>query len=154
MLDRAAIQGSGTEGEPLGLTSALTGTSAASVAWSDLLAAEQSLAEAHVEPSAWIAAPAVSTLLRTRERTTGSGPIWTDRKVDGLPAYATGHVPAATAICGDFSALSLLVWGDGVEVAADPNTYFSSGKVVLRAMVRADVAITRPTSFEVLDSIT
>lgn len=143
LLDVAALAGTGSSGQPLGIINTAgigSLTIDATDAIGDALSAVQLVREAGTEPTAWVTTPAIVTALSKRERASGNGMVIEDGKLAGVPVIATTACPTGKAFVGDWSQLLIAVWGAGVELAVDPYTAFNTGKVSLRAMLHTDVA--------------
>jgi HK97 family phage major capsid protein len=167
-LDFAAIQGPGTGGSPTGVTatSGVTSVSGASFSLATSVTAVQDVAAANGianrETLGWIAPPATAGLLMNRMKvaTNSYSPVWEGSldsgSINAHPALSSLNVPSATAIFGDWSQVLVLSWGADapIEISANPYATFSSGSVVIRAMMSANIAIRHPVSFSVVSSIT
>jgi HK97 family phage major capsid protein len=154
-IDAAVLAGSGASGEPQGILGATdVGTQAgSSLAWAGVSNMIKLSAEANGEPSAFIGPPAVRDLLGQREKAAGSGLIWSDGRIDGLPAIATTSAPAATLFCGDWSQVVVVVW-DSLRVAVDDSTFFADGRYQFRVLIGVDVVIRSSAAFCTSSSIT
>jgi HK97 family phage major capsid protein len=159
-IDQAVINGSGADGEPLGLlgTSGIGSQSGTSLAHSGVVAMKASVSAANApdEAISYIAPPAVRALLETREKGAGNGHIWSTDRVADRPAHVSTTVPAATMICGAFSQIYLGFWGSGLEVEIDPRdpVLFKVGVIRARLIASLDVAVLHPSAFSVASSIT
>lgn len=154
-LDVAALQGSGAGGQPLGLVNkpGVFAQSGAALAWSGILAMREAVANGGAvdETQRFIGGPDVRRLLSARERAAGSGFIWDDGRVDGLPALAPRECPASTLICGDFGQLSIVVHG-GITVIVDPR-FNQSGTHRIVLLADVDVVVPRPEVFAVASTV-
>lgn len=162
-LDAAAIQGTGTLGQPQGIigttnVGAFTGTSLNRSALTNAQL-DVSTANAIVNGSiGYATTPAIANTLANRADTIEStkalwqGPLH-DGQLLGVRGLATTNVPSATAVYGDWSNLSFVSWGVA-EIAVDPITKFNYGSALVRLMLMVDIVPTRPAGFSVATSIT
>lgn len=156
-IQRAALQGSGNMGQPLGLvnTAGVGTQSGTALAWAGITAMLKQVEDAGAQPTAWIADPATAKILRGRPRVTGSdGMIWDHGKIGDFPAYATSAVPTGTLILGDWRQFVMAAWGDGISLAANPYHGFTSGVTAVRATLAFDCAAIRPAAFSIASSVT
>ena len=162
-LDAAAINGSGTNGQPLGIVGTpdvgtVTGTS---IAWAGILEAQSDVlsANALVNPGAfgYVTTPAIAETLSKRQGFSTNAPIWQGPldagTVGGAPAFSSTSVPAATIIAGDWSQLVICEFGPGVEVRVNPYADFPAGIVGFAMFYTVDCAVTFPTAFSVATSV-
>ena len=151
-LDVAALNGSGASGAPLGLlqNASVVATSGTSMNYSGLASMEENccLNDANDERLAWIAAPNVRRILRQRELNTGSGSLWPDATLLGHPAIVTSKMPSASLLCGDFSNLTVFLFGSrGLEVLVDPFTAFSTGRITFLVRLSVGLVVSFPGAF-------
>jgi HK97 family phage major capsid protein len=159
-IDQAVINGSGADGEPLGLlgTSGIGSQSGTSLAHSGVVAMKAAVSAANAPDAdiSYIGTPAVRALLETREKGSGNGHIWSADRVADRPAHVSTTVPPATMICGAFSQIYCGFWGAGLEVEIDPRdpVLFKSGVIRARLIASLDVAVLHPSAFSAATSIT
>lgn len=166
-IDVAALQGSGSGGQPTGITnlSGVNAVSGATFAWSTAVSAVGAIAAANAirnrRSLAWVAAPATAELLAERQLVSGYPKyIWKGNpdtgSIGGLRALGTANMPASTAIVGDFSQILILAWGDlsAIEIEANPFQNFASGDIAFRVLLPIGIAVRHPASFTVVSSIT
>lgn len=164
-IDTAAIAGSGTAGQPTGITntSGVGTTSGTSFSFATSITAAQAVATAKAiinrRALGWALPPAMAG--KFAQIAKGSAAFVLDGNADGGTinghrALASTIVPAATAIFGDWSQVLILSWGESaqVEIEFNPYSLFGSGDVVYRAILSCNVAIRHPLSFNVVGSIT
>lgn len=166
--DAALLNGSGASGEPLGIvgTSGIGSVTGASIAHAGIMEFQSDVlaANASVNASAfgYVTTPTVASTLSGRQRFTGSNdPLWLGALVEGTlggrKAMATGACPASTIVAGDWSSVALLDWG-GIEVGVNPYgadvAAYKAGLVGLRCFWSVDVAVLRPSSFSIAQSVT
>ena len=155
LVDQAVLNGSGVSGEPQGLfqTPDITSQSGTSLTWESVLAMKKAAAAANGEASAWIGTPATREILEGREKAAGSGFIWDDGRMAGIPAFATMGAPVASLCCGPWSSIVLGLWGD-VEVTVDPYTSWNTGVLQMRVMLHCDVAVLNRQAFVISATVT
>jgi HK97 family phage major capsid protein len=158
-LDRAAINGSGTSNQPLGVvgtsgiltdTYPLAGPDFASiVAMEDKLAANN----ADLGNLAYLTTPALAaTLKSTQKAPTSSEFIWAagrDRgtgEMNGFPAFATSNMVSDKLLFGNWNDLLMGVWG-AIDIEVDPYYDFAKGSIAVRVLAYVDFAVRHPESF-------
>jgi HK97 family phage major capsid protein len=162
-VDRAAIAGTGTAGQPTGLLNhgigSVTGTS---LGYAGALEFQTDVAANNAMDGGgrfgYVTTPAVAGLLMARQRFSGTdSPVWEGNlqsgKVIGFPALATNQVPAATMLFGDWAGVIIGEWG-AVELMVNPFSDFSRGILGVRCVYSLDVGIQNPGSFSAATSIT
>lgn len=161
-LDRAALNGSGTSGQPTGIINVpgVYTHSGTGLAQSGIQTMLQNVSEAGAQDDqlAFIGTPAVRALLAQRPMyesnlTPSPRDVWDGRSVAGFPAHATADAPTASLFLGAWQELVIAIWG-APEISINPSTYFSTGKLQMRVMLHADVAVRHPAAFAVATSIT
>ncbi len=160
-IDHGVLNGAGSA-EPLGLlnTTGIGATSGTALDYADVLAMQQSVAEANADDAvvSFVATPAVRTLLSARDVSTtgGAGMVWQNGRIAGQPGYVTTDMPSATLLCGAWPELLLAMWGPGIEVQINPDdpALFKTGAVQMRCLVSCDVGISHATAFNAATAIT
>lgn len=159
-VDQAAINGSGTNGQPLGVLNTL-GVQAQSGTTlnAGTLTMKRRSAEANVNDASitFLSTPAVRELLESRERATGGGRfVWDKDQVADRPALVSTDALTATMLCGDFSLIYLGIWGQGFVLEINPfdSAGFKSGLIQGRMLVSCDCAVLHPSGFVVATAIT
>jgi HK97 family phage major capsid protein len=159
-VDMAVLAGTGTAGQPLGITNTpgigtTTGTSLAQAGVTEM---KRKVSDANAPDTgiAFVGTPSIRELLEKRERATGLGFIWDADKVASRPAAASTSVPTATLICAHWPSIHLLLWGAGFQFQVNPfdTTGFKAGIIQARVLVSCDVAATYPSAIVVASSIT
>jgi HK97 family phage major capsid protein len=154
--DRAAIQGIGAAGEPLGLfnrESVKTVTFGGAATWAKAVNFEKQISAANGDDDAitFLAEPAVREKWRTLERFSGGGKaFWEDGNIcAGRSAYVTTDVPSTKICAGDFTKMIFASWGEGspVAVIVDPFTAKKSGKIEILVSLMGDVGVLREEVF-------
>jgi HK97 family phage major capsid protein len=162
LLIKAALNGSGLAGEPLGLLG-MSGTGAQagaglSHANTTNMVRKVRVANAGGSPSlAWLADPATLEVLEGRAKNgTGSGFIAADGRINGAPYHSNTGLPAGTAVVGAWAELVIASWGAGPIVEVTPwasAADFKAGIVACRVMLPVDVAARHPAAFTIATSV-
>jgi len=163
-VDLAALDGSGANGEPLGiLNTPNVGTfDGSTLDLAKLTNAQQDLADANASINdaslGYATTPTVASLLKARQRFSGSSTgVWegsvNDGMVEGVRAMTSTQVPTATMLYADWSQLLIGSWGI-LEVSTNPFENFQAGIIGVRAMWTVDIALRHVESFSVATSIT
>ncbi|MGP8033153.1 MAG: phage major capsid protein [Steroidobacteraceae bacterium] len=158
------LNGAGSNGQPHGIIG-LTGvgtSSGATIAWSTIVTAEQTVAAANaiIDPTrlAFVAPPATAGLMMNRFSSPKVQPLWegdlATGRVGGVQAFSTSSMPSATLLFGDFSTVLLPIWG-GVELLVDPfqgpsGSNFKTAQITVRIMITFDVMVRHGASFYTL----
>jgi HK97 family phage major capsid protein len=153
-LDRALINGSGTNGEPLGILKT-PGVVSGSIdlvgdTWSDLIALAEDVELSGASVTGICAHPSIKRSLRTRAilAAAGSGwPIWDLSGASGVKLLSTIDSPDGHLILGDWARAVILVWGDGPSLALDPYTFHATGMIQMRLVIHCDTALQHPQAF-------
>lgn len=147
-LDQAVLAGTGSSGQPTGLSAAAgVNEQSGAVTLANMLDAVKVLANAKAddEKIRFLTTPDIRRLLQAREATASTGRmLWKDDQLADKPASVTTDCPAATIFAGDWSTVLLALWGTGIEIIVDPYTNFKTGGIQVRALLHADVAFTKP----------
>lgn len=174
-LDKAIFQGTGANGQPLGViagagTYGITSTAiGAAASWSAFRAAvvRFMLANAAAGPNAvkLLIRPEVWSDLDDTFADEGSGITEWDRLIKNVPnvvmssnalAAPAGSPLASKALlttnAGGVSPIFVATWG-GVDLVRDPYAGAASGSLKLTAILTADVTVARPAQLEVLTGI-
>jgi HK97 family phage major capsid protein/HK97 family phage prohead protease len=182
-LDSAALQGTGSNGQPrgilnqAGINSVVGGTNGAAITFDHIIDLEGSIdVDNALEGSLYYLTNAkVINALKKLKSTTGEY-LWngtdnpltagTAGSINGYPVARTNQVPSnltkgsASGVCsavvfGNFSDLIVGNWGV-LEVLANPyGAGYNSGSVDIRAMQTIDINVRRPESFAVMtDALT
>lgn len=162
-VDGAVISGSRASGQPTGIlnTSGIGTTSGSSLGYAGLLAAQKTVADANsiLNPSAlaYVTTPAVSELLKGRQRFTGTdSPLWRgalhDGEIEGVRSVASKQISSATLLYGDWSSVIIPEWGV-LAIEVNPFADFKSSVVGIRCLWSVDVIVQNPSSFVAITSI-
>lgn len=161
-IDRAVLNGSGTNNEPTGIlnTSGIeSDTYSGSPAYSDIIGAETLVADHNADSpqSIYVTSPALRGMLKGTDIGTDTGQmIWTngapgEGMMNGYRALATKNMPADAVLFGDFSQVLFGEWGI-LELMADPYHEFEKGSVRVRALYSCDIALRHPKAFAAITS--
>lgn len=157
-IDNKIIQGSGSSNQPTGITNTSnvntdtwTGSPSHPV-WDDILEMEKQLADdkALFGNLHAITDPATMKSLKGQVKygtDAGAGFITEGKMMNGYPIQTTSNCPADTIIFGNWNELIVTEFMNGIALAADPYTNFSSGAVGFRAVMALDVNVRHPVSF-------
>lgn len=160
-IDAKGIAGDGTGNTPVGTlnTAGIGSTTYAnggSPDFADIVALEGTIASANADGSsiAYLVTPQLMTKLKSTDVGTDTGQfVYTTGKepgqgrMNGLPAYYSGNVPAGYAIAGNWASLIVAEWGS-MEIDVDPyGTNFASGTVSIRAFMDVDFNVRHAGAF-------
>lgn len=172
-IDRAAINGVGSNNEPMGIlnasgTNSVTAGANGGTVTYDLmvdLETQQALSNADVPPLAYLTNPkARGKLKKSAQISASTGiPVWYQGEVNGYRAEATNQVPSnltkgtSTTICSAaifarWDELLLGQWGD-IEFVIDPYTLAKRGDIVVTSYLMVDVGLRHPASFTVIKDL-
>lgn len=153
-LDRAILQGTGSNGEPTGLkyatgveqvTNILPETQFIS---SNAIAMESIAGTAGAYDLKWVTSPTQRKWLRQELSVPSTnGGLWRDGKILDYPAFVTTHCPSEEVFLGDWSRCKVAFWGGGLKIEVDPFTSFKTGAVMVRVLMHCDVYFEKPGSF-------
>lgn len=161
-VDKGAISGSGTSGQPLGIVGT-SGVGTASsgdmstIAYKGELDFQVAVANANVVPvrGGYVATPTVAALLMQRNRFANTmSPLWDGNLWDangplgvaGFPGMSSLQIPASGMIFGDWEKLVIAEWGV-LEIEVNPYANFQAGIIGVRAIVTIDVGLRYPAAF-------
>jgi HK97 family phage major capsid protein len=155
LTDSAAIYGSGTAGQPTGLTN-YTGVgsfNASSLTISTLINAQTALGNGLTQSAGVAATLANAGVMRERQEFTGgSDTIWRGSLLAGtcagLPARSTTALTANTMILGSWEFLNIPIWGS-LEISVNPYAGFQAGVIGFRVFLTLDSAPTYAAAFSI-----
>lgn len=161
-IDLAALEGSGSSGQPTGISGtagigSVTGTSLALAGMIEFQT-DTGSANALAAGSAYLTTPAVAGLLMQRARFSNTDtPLWTGSVIEGQAcgyrASTTTQMTAASMIFGDFSQVVIGEWGM-LEIALNPYANFTAAITGIRAIQSVDVGVRQAAAFSRATSIT
>jgi HK97 family phage major capsid protein/HK97 family phage prohead protease len=150
-IDLAALSGSGSSGQPTGITNttgigSVTGGIADFGAMVNLWSAV-AVDNAAAEGMAYVLnATNAGTLMQTA-KDSGSGiMVLQDGKINGYNAIISNQMATGTMIFGDFTQLVIGMWGV-LDIVADTATKAAAGGLVLRAFQDVDIGVRHAESF-------
>ena len=153
-LDAAAINGSGSSGEPTGILSTSgigSVTSSGSVTHSHLVNLEKEVAvdKALMGNLYYVMNPVEKATLKTTEAASSTAVFLMDGtgEVNGYPAIASNQVPESNIVFGNFADLLVGVFGSGLDITVDPYTNAAKRAVRVVASMFCDVAVRHAESF-------
>lgn len=163
-IDRAALHGTGINGQPIGITktAGVGSFSGTTLAGAGIVDAFVGLGDGLGTNGGVAANRTVAGTLRKRAEISGSGfTTWqgslTDGTVVGYKARSSTAVASGALIVGSWEYLMLPIWG-GVEIEVNPyaadQTQFQKGLVGIRCFVSTDVGIIYPGAFSVAATVT
>jgi HK97 family phage major capsid protein len=160
-VDLRAFQGSGANGQPLGIIAtpgigSQSGTDL-NVAGTLAMQATCGVDQAQFSSGGYVTTSTIAQSLAARIATGSSDFVWTgnlrDGMVSGFPAKTSLHAGTANVIFGDFGQLVVGSWGV-LQVDYDPFTKFQSAIIGARIMHSVDVGLRYPAAFSVASSVT
>lgn len=157
-VDLAALQGSGSSGQPTGIknTSGINtvdfGTSPVLVpSYAKVVDMETAVAEdnALVGNLAYILPAAMYGGLKTTEKATNTAQFVVEPggTINGYRAIVSNQCTAGDMFFGNFSDLLVGMWGAGVDITVDPFSLSTTGSVRIVAFQTIDVAVRNAVSF-------
>lgn len=161
-IDKAAIQGTGANGQPTGLLlkAGIGAVTGANIDWPAILDFESDTASSYVDLSGrscgFVTTPLVRKLLKGRVKVAGYPEyLWQspENRMNGYAAMATSACPAGYLIFGDWSEVLVSEWGP-VEIVVNPYSQFQKALVGIRAIADIDIGIKHAGAFSAADSVT
>lgn len=175
LIEKAAIDGSGTSGEPTGILNTdgievvAIGTNGGAIAWKPIVALETKVnaANANRGRMAYLSNAKVNGALKTTEKAANTARFLLSdeapKTLNGYPFDWTNVVPGnltkgtATEKCsalifGNFQDLYIGQWG-GIDIVVDPFTGARNGEIYITLNAWNDVKIVEPKSFAVIKDI-
>ena len=151
-IDRAAIYGTGSSNQPLGLTNVsgigsetLTGTGT----FAEFIAMETDVAAANADAGAlrYIVNATTRGGLKGTKKDAGSGDlVFADGEINGYPAIVSNQLANNDALFGDFSMFIMGMWS-GLDLTVDPYAGATAGTVRVIALQDVDFAVKQPGAF-------
>ncbi len=156
-VDSALISGSGNTGQPLGIvnTSNIDTRAGTAFALADAVAMLK-VADGYAlsDTLQWVAGVDTAEDLRARPKVSGGERMLLEnnRMLD-QPVIVSRSAPAAGLVLMQWGACHFAQWG-ALEVAVDPYTHAATGRVIVRALWRVDVAVEAATQVAVATAVT
>ena len=171
-LNSAAINGSGTGAEPIGLLniagigSVVGGENGKAIDWEMIVALETAVAikNADIGSLAYLTNTKVRGAMKTKEKSAGTARyLMEGNTVNGYKTVISNLVPGdlskgtasktlSAMIYGNFADL-LIGWWGGLDVKADPYTMLDTDEVRIVARAFHDIAVRRKESFAAIKDI-
>ena len=153
-IDNAALEGSGSSGNPTGITNTsgintVSLSSAAAPTFAEMVSIETAVAvdNALMGDLAYIIHPTNYGTLKTTAKDSGSGLfVAENNQVNGYPVVVSAQLTANNYVFGNFNDLLIGFFG-GLDIVVDPYTSSSSGTVRVVALQSVDVAVRHAVSF-------
>ena len=153
-IDDGALEGSGSSGNPTGITNTsgintVSLSSAAAPTFAEMVSIETSVAvdNALVGDLAYIINPANFGTLKTTAKDSGSGLFVAENgQVNGYPVVVSNQITANNYVFGNFNDLLIGFFG-GLDITVDPYSNSTSGTVRIVALQSVDVAVRHAVSF-------
>ena len=166
-IDKAALYGTGTGGQPVGITGQGIGTFSGTAATvGTFTTAFVGLGDGLGQQGGVAANRTVAGLLRQRPETSGSTrTLWDGQLTQGTvldyPARSTTAIPSGGCIIGSWEYFVLAVWGGGLELTVNPYGdqvnglgNFQKGVVGFRVMCSIDAGAIYPGAFAYSTGVT
>lgn len=155
--DLAALNGSGSAGQPAGLigTSGAGAVSMGTFDYADILNFQEDVASANALSGSlgYVTTPAVASLCMQRVKfASTASPLWegnlSDGTMYGYKAMSSNQVPSGDMVFGDWSQLVIGEWGV-LEIAVDETANFQAGIAGIRCFYTMDVGVRVPAAFSI-----
>ena len=154
-IDLGALAGSGSSGQPTGVSNtscinAPTSFAAANPTFAEVVAMETAVAEDNAlgQNMAYILPASMYGALKTTAKDSGSGMfvVEPDGRINGYNAIVSNQVTAGDLYFGAFENLLIGMWG-GLDLVVDPYTNSTSGTVRVVGLQPVDVAVRHAVAF-------
>lgn len=151
-IDRAALYGTGSSNQPLGLSlTPSIGTETYAATFIGFVAMETDVAVANADVASMyyiVNATTRGALKATAKNASAvaAGFVFEDGQVNGYPAIVSNQVSTNQAFFGDFSQMVMGMWS-GLDLMVDPYAGATAGTVRVIAHQDLDVAVKQPGAF-------
>jgi len=153
-IDDAALEGSGSSGNPTGITNTsgintVSLSSAAAPTFAEMVSMESAVRvdNALVGDLAYIVHPTNYGTLKTTEKATNTAQfVAVNDEINGYKAVVSPQLTANNYVFGNFNDLLVGMFG-GLDIVVDPYTASSSGTVRIVALQSVDIAVRHAVSF-------
>ena len=153
-IDDAALEGSGSSGNPTGITNtsginSVSLSSAAAPTFAEMVSMETAVRvdNALLGDLAYIVHPTNYGTLKTTEKASGTAQfVAVNDEINGYKAVVSPQLTANNYVFGNFNDLLIGMFG-GLDIVVDPYTNSSSGTVRIVALQSVDVAVRHAVSF-------
>jgi HK97 family phage major capsid protein/HK97 family phage prohead protease len=153
-LDRAAIYGTGSSNQPLGLTNT-TGIGSQTITtygtFEEYIGMETDVASANADAGSlrYIINAAARGALKSTAKSASAvaaGFVFEDGEINGYPVIVSNQLANNDALFGDFSMMIMGMWS-GLDLTVDPYAGATAGTVRVIALQDVDVAVKQPGAF-------
>ncbi len=153
-LDRAAIYGTGSTNQPLGLVNT-TGIGSQAITsygtFEEYIGMETDVATANADAGSlrYIINAAARGALKSTAKSASAvaaGFVFENNEINGYPAIVSNQLASNDALFGDFSMLVMGMWS-GLDLTVDPYAGATAGTVRIIALQDVDVAVKQPGAF-------
>ena len=151
-LDNAAIYGSGSSNEPLGIkdtTGVGTQTITTFGTFAEYIALETDVAAANADVANmfYLINASARGALKSTEKATNTGQfVFENNEINGYPAIVSNQLANNDVLFGDFSQFVIGMWS-GLDLTVDPYANATSGSVRIIALQDVDFAVKQPGAF-------
>jgi len=153
-IDNAALEGSGSSGNPTGITNTsgintVSLSSAAAPTFAEMVSMETAAAvdNALLGKLSYIMHPSNYGTLKTTEKASNTAQfVAANNEVNGYPVVVSAQLTANNYVFGNFDDLLVGFFG-GLDIVVDPFTASTSGTVRVVALQSMDVAVRHAVSF-------
>ena len=153
-LDRAAIYGTGSSNQPLGLTNT-TGIGSQTITgvgtFAEYIGMETDVATANADAGSlrYIVNATTRGGLKSVAKSTSAvaaGFVFEDNEINGYPVIVSNQLVNNDALFGDFSMMIMGMWS-GLDLTVDPYAGATAGTVRVIALQDVDMAVKQPGAF-------
>jgi HK97 family phage major capsid protein/HK97 family phage prohead protease len=148
-IDRAAIYGTGSSNQPLGLTNT-TGIGSQTITtfgtFEEYIGMETDVASANADAGSlrYIINAAARGALKSTEKATNTAQfVFMDNEINGYPVIVSNQLANNDALFGDFSMMIMGMWS-GLDLTVDPYAGATAGTVRVIALQDVDFAVKQP----------
>ena len=151
-LDNAAIYGSGSSNEPLGIkdtTGVGTQTITTFGTFAEYIGMETDVAAANADVANmfYLINASARGALKSTEKATNTGQfVFENGEINGYPAIVSNQLANNDVLFGDFSQFVIGMWS-GLDLTVDPYANATSGSVRIIALQDVDFAVKQPGAF-------
>jgi len=151
-LDNAAIYGSGSSNEPLGIkdtTGVGTQTISTFGTFAEYIGMETDVAAANADVASMfylINASARGALKSTEKASNTAQFVFEDNSINGYPAIVSNQLANNDVLFGDFSQFVIGMWS-GLDLTVDPYANATAGSVRIIALQDVDFGVKQPGAF-------
>ena len=155
-IDKAALEGSGSSGQPTGIlnqsgVNTVTDFAAATPTFAEVVTLQTAVSEdnALLGNLAYIVPPAMYGALKTKEKATNTAQfvVENDGSIGGYNAIVSAQATAGNLYFGNFADCLVGFFGSGVDIIVDTSTGATAGTQRIVALQSVDVAVRHAVSF-------